>query len=280
MRVDRLVRDAVNRLELPFNSLGFDPYGISKSHLRIALTAAAALYRVYFSVVTRGIENVPLRGRAILVGNHAGGIALDAAMVIVSCLLEPETPRLAQGMAEKFIGRVPFLGEWASRTGQLPGLPEHAERLLDDERLLLVFPEGARGTAKLFHERQSLVEFGAGFVRLALRTGSTIIPFAVSGAGEAFPTIANSYGLGRLIGVPYVPLVAYGVPVPFPAKIEIDYGAPMRFSGTGDEDDEVVRVYVEDVKQTIAGLLSAARRRRRGEAARARPEGSLASKST
>ncbi|MDP9033291.1 MAG: acyltransferase family protein [Myxococcota bacterium] len=265
MRLDRLVRDAVDRLELPFDSLGLDPYGISKSHLRVALTAAAALYRFYFSVETRGIENVPARGRAMLVGNHAGGIAIDAAMVIVSCLLEPKRPRLAQGMAEKFLGRLPFLGEWASRTGQLPGLPEHAERLLADERLLLVFPEGSRGTAKLFRERQSLVEFGPGFARLALRTGAMVVPFAVSGAGEAFPTIANSYRLGRLLGVPYVPLVAYGVPIPFPAKIEIDYGAPMRFSGTGDEDDEIVRAYVKEVKQSIANLLSTAWRRRHGE---------------
>lgn len=256
----------MNRLDLPFNSLGVDPYGISKAHLRVALTGGAALYRFYFSVQTRGIHNIPVRGRAMLVGNHSGGIAIDAAMIIVSCLLEPETPRLAQGMVEKFIGRVPFLGEWASRTGQLPGLPEHAERLLDDERLLLVFPEGVRGTAKLFRERYSLVDFGSGFMRLALRKGASVVPFAVVGAGEAFPTVANSYKLGHLFGVPYVPLVAYGAPIPFPTKIEIEYGAPMRFSGTGNEDDEMVRLYVEQVKQRIAELLSAGRRRRRGEA--------------
>lgn len=266
MRTDLLARDAVDRLELPFNALGLDPYGISKSYLRAALTAAAAFYRFYFSVETRGIQNIPVRGRAILAGNHPGGVAIDAVMVVVSCLLEPQTPRLAQGMAEKFIGRVPFLGEWASRTGQLPGLPENAERLLEDERLLLVFPEGSRGTAKLFRERHSLVEFGSGFVRMALRTRAPIIPFAVLGAGEAFPTLANAYKLGHLLGVPYVPLVAYGVPIPFPARIHIEYGAPMSFAGTGNEDDEVVRAHVDEVKQAIARLLSTGIRRRRSEA--------------
>ena len=204
----------------------------------------------------------------MLVGNHSGGIALDAAMVIVSCLLEMDPPRLAQGMAEKFIGRLPFAGEWATRCGQLPGLPEHAERLLEDERLLLVFPEGSRGTAKLFRERYGLVEFGSGFMRLALKTKTPIVPFAVLGGGEAFPTVANAYNVGHALGLPYLPIVAYGIPLPLPVKIEIEYAAPMGFEGTGNEDDEIVWSYVSKVKDKIARMLAAAERRRRGETAR------------
>jgi 1-acyl-sn-glycerol-3-phosphate acyltransferase len=270
VRIDLLVRDAVDRLEIPFDALGMDPYGASKAHLRIALTALAALYRHYFSVETLGIEHVPARGRAMLVGNHSGGIAIDAGMVIVSCLLELNPPRLAQGMAEKFIARLPFMGEWATRGGQLPGLPEHAERLLEDDRLLMVFPEGARGTAKLYGERYSLVEFGTGFMRLALKTKAPIVPFAVLGGGEAFPTVANAYKLGRALGLPYLPIVAYGVPLPIPAKIEIEYAAPMRFVGTGNEDDEIVFEHVREVKATIARMLSSAQERRRGDRGGAR----------
>lgn len=265
MRIDKQVNEAVERLELPFNSIGVDPYGITKKDLRLWCTITAAFYRWYFSVSTRGIENVPRRGRALLVGNHSGGIAIDAAMVVMSCLLEMDPPRLAQGMAEKFINRVPFMNEWASRTGHLTGLPEHAERLLRDDRLLLVFPEGARGTAKLFRERNSLVEFGSGFIRLALKTQSPIVPVAVLGGGEAFPTIANAYALGRLVGAPYLPIVAYGLPLPLPAKIEIEYGTPMHFEGTGNEEDSVIHGHVDQVKEVIAKMVDAGARRRRGE---------------
>jgi 1-acyl-sn-glycerol-3-phosphate acyltransferase len=271
VRTDTLVRQAIDRLDIPFDAIGLDPYGASKAHLRVAVTPLAALYRNYFSVETRGIENVPPRGRAMLVGNHSGGIAIDAAMVLVSCLLEMPAPRLAQGMADKFIARLPFLGEWATRTGQLPGLPEHAERLLEDERLLMVFPEGTRGTAKLFRERHSLVEFGSGFMRLALKTRTPIVPLSVLGGGEAFPTIANAYKLGRLFGLPYVPIVAYGIPLPLPAKIEIEYGAPMRFAGTGNEDDAIVQGLVGEVQREIARMLSAGVRRRRGESEKGGP---------
>jgi len=209
----------------------------------------------------------------MLVGNHSGGIAIDAAMVAMSCLLEMDPPRLAQGMAEKFINRVPFMNEWASRTGHLTGLPEHAERLLEDDRLLLVFPEGARGTAKLYRERHSLVDFGSGFIRLALKTKSPIVPFAVLGGGEAFPTVANAYKLGRAFGAPYLPIVAYGVPLPLPAKIEIQYGSPMRFDGTGNEEEGIVLGYVDKVKEVVARMVDAGARRRRGEPPRQLTEG-------
>ena len=245
----------VERLELGFDARGLDPYGISKWHLTIAFRALAFLYRRYFNVTCTGTSSVPLRGRAMLVGNHSGGIALDAAMVIASCLLELEPPRLAQGMAEKFINRFPFASVWASRCGQFTGIPEHAQRLLEDDRLLLVFPEGARGTAKLWKERWSLVDFGTGFVRLALRTRSPIVPFAFIGGGDAVPTITNLYRIGKLFGVPYVPVTPWIAPLPRPVKLSIHYGVPLVFNGSGSEDDDVVRGYVEQVKARIAALI-------------------------
>lgn len=253
----------VDRLELPFNRFGSDPYGISKRHLRIAFSALAFLYRHYFSVQVTGLVHVPPRGRAMLVGNHSGGVALDGAMVLASMFLEMDPPRLAQGMAEKFINRQPFMSLWANRTGQFTGLPEHATRLLEDDRLLVVFPEGARGTAKLFKERHSLVDFGTGFVRLALKTKTPIIPFAFLGGGEAVPTIANAYALGKLFGVPYVPVTPYLFAVPLPVKLAIEYGEPIMFEGTGDEDDAVVAGYVDQVKSSIAGMIERGRTKRR-----------------
>lgn len=265
MRTLAQVRHAVDRLELPFNALGLDPYGISKRHLHQAFTVLALAYRYYFSAATRGAENVPARGRAMLVGNHSGGIAIDAALVIASCFLELDPPRLAQGMAERFLNRFAVASLWANRTGQFTGMPEHAERLLRDDRLLLVFPEGARGTAKLFRDRYSLVDFGSGFMRLALKTDTPIVPFVVLGTAEAFPTIANATALGRAFGLPYLPLPATGLPVVLPAKVEIEYAPPMRFAGTGNEDDEIVAAHVNRVKSTIASMLESASRRRRGD---------------
>jgi 1-acyl-sn-glycerol-3-phosphate acyltransferase len=254
---DRDVEARVQRLEIPFNHHGLDPYGIARRNLVHFLSMLAWLYRHYFHVRTYGIEHVPARGRAMLVGNHSGGVALDGGMVIASMLLEMEPPRLAQGMAEKFLNLVPFASAWSCRTGQLTGLPEHAERLLRDERLLMVFPEGARGTAKLYWERHSLVGFGTGFLRLARATQTPIVPFAFLGGGEAIPTVLNLYRIGRLVGAPYLPVTPWLVPVPRRVPLEIHYGEPMRFSGTATEEDAVIERDVEEVKSRIADLIAA-----------------------
>jgi 1-acyl-sn-glycerol-3-phosphate acyltransferase len=249
----------IERLELPFNASGVDPYGISKWHLRVAFTALEFMYRHYFNVTAHGAEHIPKRGRAILIGNHSGGVAIDGAMVVASCMLELDPPRLAQGMAEKFINRLPFASTWTSRTGQFTGLPETAERLLEDDRMLLVFPEGARGTAKLYKERYSLVDFGTGFMRLALKTKTPIIPFGFLGGGSAIPTISNAYTLGKLLGVPYIPITPYLVALPRPVKLDVYYGAPMVFEGTGSEDDGVISGFVDTVKGSIAQLIERGR---------------------
>jgi 1-acyl-sn-glycerol-3-phosphate acyltransferase len=263
--IDEQVRERVRRIEIPWNACGVDPYGISEEHLARCFTLAGWLYRHYFTVRVSGVHHVPPRGRAMLVGNHSGGVALDALMVITSMFFDMEPPRLAQGMAEKFINRLPFASLWSSRTGQFTGLPEHAGRLLHDERLLMVFPEGARGTAKLYRDRYSLVQFGMGFMRLAIQTRTPIIPLAFAGGGEAIPTIMNSLALGKLVGAPYVPVTPYLLALPLPVKLAIEYGKPMMFDGTGTEDDEVIAGYVTQVHDEIARLIQIARARREGD---------------
>lgn len=262
--IDSRVASRLDALEIPFGPYGTDTYGASKRHLGQFFTLMGPLYRRYFSVEVRGIEHVPARGRVMLVGNHSGGFALDGLMVIASMFFAMSPPRLAQGMVEHFVHRLPGFAEWATRLGQLSGLPENAERLLQDERMLMVFPEGARGTAKLFPERYSLVQFGTGFMRLALKTQCPIIPFAFLGGGEAVPSVMNAVKLGGLLGLPYVPITPYGLPLPLPAKLEIEYDEPMWFEGTGAEEDDVVFEHVERVKLRIARLVDEGYRRRKG----------------
>jgi 1-acyl-sn-glycerol-3-phosphate acyltransferase len=259
--IDDDVRARVQRLQLPFNDAGYDRYGTSRRHLELFFSLVAPLYRSYFRVEASGVEHIPARGRAMIVGNHSGGYAIDGLLTVASCFFELEPPRLAQGMAEKFLAALPVSSTWSARLGHLTGLPEHAERLLNDDRLLMVFPEGARGTAKLYKERWSLVRFGNGFVRLALATKTPIIPMAFVGGGDVLPTVANLYKLGRLVGVPYIPVSAYGLPVPLPRPCAIHYGEPLSFRGTGHEDDESIERMVAEVRGRVAALLEEGRRR-------------------
>lgn len=257
--VDPEVKARVARLEPGFGPHGVDRFGVSRPHLELFYSLLTAFYRHYFHVRVHGIENVPPRGRAMLVGNHSGGVAFDGAMVATATLLELDPPRIAHAMAEKFLNALPVASLWINRVGHLTGLPEHATRLLEDDRLLLVFPEGAAGTAKLYRERHSLVRFGTGFMRLALRTGAPIVPVAVLGGGEAVPTVANLYRVAKLFGAPYLPVTPWLLPLPLPARFDLHFGEPMHFTGTGTEEDEVIDRYVGQVKDKIAQLIATGR---------------------
>jgi 1-acyl-sn-glycerol-3-phosphate acyltransferase len=103
------------------------------------------------------------------------------------------------------------------------------------------------------------VDFGSGFLRLALKTKSPIVPFAFLGGGDAVPTVTNLYKLGKLIGVPYLPLTPWLLPLPRPVPLSVRYGEPLRFEGTGEEDDETMQRYVDQVKGRIANLIERGR---------------------
>lgn len=253
------VRERVARLELPFNRYGLDPFGISREHLALFYSVLAPLYRKYFRVKCHGIEHVPPKGRALIIGNHSGGLPVDGGMILASLFLEMEPPRHAHGMVELFAQSWPVISELFSRAGQLPGLPEHAVRFLENDRLLMVFPEGARGTGKLYKDRYQLVRFGTGFMRIALQTRSPVVPFAFIGGEEALPTVYHAKTLAKLIGSPYVPIPPYLLPLPMPLPCEIHYSAPMVFEGDGTESDEVIEGYVSQVRQRIEALIEKGR---------------------
>lgn len=272
---DPEVVEKVNRLSLGFNAYGIDRFGVSKEHLVHFFSLLKWFYRSYFRVTVQDIDQVPASGRAMVVGNHSGGLPVDGGMLLTALLLDRDPPRLAHGMVEKFANRWPFVSTWFSRVGQFTGLPEHATALLEAERVLMVFPEGARGTGKLYDQRYELVDFGTGFMRLALQTGTPIIPLAFVGGEEAIPVKLHLDALARLVGAPYIPVTSYGLPIPLPVSCSITFGAPMRFEGNGQEADAVIQEYVQAVKDEIVRLIDLGRAARRRRLGRLAPLGSV-----
>ena len=236
------------------NEFGFDPFGLSRDSVRVAATVARFLYRHYFRAESHGIENIPSSGRVILVSNHSGQLPFDGVVIGSACFLEPPQPRLVRAMVEFFVPTVPFASYLFSRWGQITGTPENCRRLLSAEEAVLVFPEGARGISKPFSKRYQLADFGKGFMRLALETGSPIVPVAVIGAEEQAPAI-NLGRVAKLMNLPALPIVPYPpfiAPVPLPVKYRIYFGEPMRF--TGDPDDDLDE-QVKQVKNRIQSMI-------------------------
>ena len=250
----------LSQLDIEFNRLGFDRFGISRKHLSWFYKLMGLFYYNYFRVELSNEEKIPSRGRCMLIGNHSGGIPVDGGMISAALFFGLDRPRHPHGMVEKFAQNLPFLSSWFSRMGQLTGLPEHANLLLEHERLLVVFPEGVRGIGKLWSKRYQLERFGTGFMRIALETNTPIVPFAFVGGEEAFPTMMHLDGLARLLGVPYLPIPKHIVPIPKPVPCRIHFGDPMHFEGDGSENDDVIEAYVQKVRVQIDALIAEGRR--------------------
>jgi 1-acyl-sn-glycerol-3-phosphate acyltransferase len=218
------------------------------------------LYRHYFRVETHGIENLP-EGRSLVIANHAGQVALDAAMIGTGTFWEANPPRIVRGMGEYWLPTVPFLGTLMTRTGSVVGTPKNCVDLLRNEEAVIAFPEGIRGMNKLFSERYQLQRFGFGFMRLALATKTPIVPVAVVGSEEQAPSIANLTSVGRLLGMPAFPITLtwpllgpLGL-LPFPVKYRIYFGKPLHFEGDPDDEDAAIGRRVGRVKHTIQSML-------------------------
>src|SRR5262245_34632379 len=254
MKLDSEVEERLARVGANLNEYGYDRWGYSPENVQKTASMWAWMYRHYWRVETHGIEQVPT-GRGLLIGNHSSQLAYDGVMVAMAMLLEGEPPRAVRAMIEKFFQHQPFVNVLMARSGQLTGLPENCERLLEEDHLIMVFPEGGRGGGKTVWKRYELQEFGQGFLRLALKTRAPIIPFAFIGGEEACPSFYDVKPLARLLGMPYVPLTPTILPLPLPAKCSIHFGEPLRFEGTGTEEDADVHDKVEIVKDRVRDLI-------------------------
>ena len=106
---------------------------------------------------------------------------------------EHPLPRWPRFMVLDWAFVLPFLSAFMRRVGGVPASPHNAARLLEEDELVMVFPEGVKGTGKPFSDRYRLQRFGrGGFVEIALRTGAPIVPVAVVGSEEIYPKLADS----------------------------------------------------------------------------------------
>ena len=251
-----------------------DDFGFDPAWTESLLIAFKALYRDYWRVETTGVEHVPSSGRALLVANHAGVLPWDGTMIKTAVFTEHSRPRHVRALvASQFMG-MPALSWFLRRTGQAVGHPDDTRRLLERDELVLVFPEGTRGTGKGFKDRYRLRRFGrGGFVSTAIRAQAPIIPISVVGSEEIYPMLADLGPVARLFGLPYFPVTPFwpwlgplGL-IPLPSKWRIQFHSPIEVSHLDpkDADDQhLVMAMADDVRDVIQRGLYENLKLRRG----------------
>jgi 1-acyl-sn-glycerol-3-phosphate acyltransferase len=204
----------------------------------ILAPVARVFHEKWWRVDWLGLENVPSEGPALLVANHAGTVPWDAVMMKFGVLDRHPAHRHVRLLAADLAFRLPFIGALARKSGNTLACAEDAYRLLAGGQLLGVFPEGYKGVGKPFSQRYKLQRFGrGGFIEIALRTGSPIVPTAIVGSEEIHPMIHDARTIARIFGFPYFPITPtfpwlgpLGM-IPVPSKWIVEFGEPILTDG-------------------------------------------------
>jgi 1-acyl-sn-glycerol-3-phosphate acyltransferase len=243
-----------------------DLFGFDKEFTEtVLLPLLRLLYRYWFRVEVRGVENIPAEGAALLVANHSGTIPVDSLMTQVAVHYEHPSHRHLRMLGADLVFRLPVVADVARKSGTTLACNEDTERLLGSGELVGVWPEGFKGIGKPFAERYKLQRFGrGGFVSAAIRAGAPIIPCSIVGAEEIYPLIAHAEPLARLLGLPYIPITPtfpwlgpLGL-VPLPSKWIIQFGSPIPTDhlGVGSAEDPMLVFDLTDrVRETIQHTL-------------------------
>jgi 1-acyl-sn-glycerol-3-phosphate acyltransferase len=242
-----------------------DEWGLDWEFLDAMRPLFTFLYKIYWRVKTTGIDVIPIEGRALLVANHSGQLPWDGVMVGTAVLTEHRAQRLVRTLYGDWFPTVPFFSTWLVRLGQTLASVENGTRLLNQDELVAVFPEGYKGAGKLYKDRYQLARFGrGGFVQMALNTQAPVIPVSVVGAEETYVSLAKSPTMARMTGTPYFPITPtlpwlglLGL-VPLPTKWYIDFGEPVPTTGYGPDATKnlvLVSQMSDQVRNTIQDMI-------------------------
>jgi 1-acyl-sn-glycerol-3-phosphate acyltransferase len=250
-----------------------DEFGFDREFTDRVKGVAEWFYRHYWRVETEGVRNVPGRGRALLVANHAGMIPYDGAMIRTAIMAEHPQPRHARMLVVDWAFALPYTSMLLTKTGNVLAHPDNAMTLLERDELVGVFPEGVNGASKLYRNRYRVQRLGrGGFVQVALRTGAPIIPVAVVGAEELHPVLFDVRPIAKLFNLPAAPItptfpwLGLAGLIPLPSKWLIAFGPPIQVAHYGADaanDSRLVLELSEQVREWIQLKLQRMLPRRR-----------------
>ncbi len=231
-------------------------------------------YTRYFSPEVRGIEHIPARGPALLVGNHNGLFYMPDTWVTALAIVERRgTANPAFTLTYDLLFAIPGVGGFLRRIGAIPAGSDEAESALTQGALVLDYPGGDWEACRPWLDRNT-IDFGGrtGFVRVALRTGVPVVPVVAHGSHDSVIVVSRGETIARALGLGAVRIKVFPIlwgpfglttvltpPLPMPSSITVEFLPPLDWSEFGPEaaeDDEVVHACANEVVTAMQEALN------------------------
>jgi 1-acyl-sn-glycerol-3-phosphate acyltransferase len=228
----------------------------------------------YFRWKVQGVEHLPAEGGALLVGSHNGGLVVsDSALTMVAVHDRFGPERRMYSLSHDVLHSNATLRRLAARAGVLRASHEGAAKALREGHLTLVYPGSDLDATRPFSERYR-VELGGrkGFIRLALRERTPIVPVVSVGTHEQWIVLTRGDRLARALNtkrwlrletLPIVLCVPWGLTlgifpyVPLPAQTTVAFAPALRWPDLGPEDAERPAVVDRCYEEVRAALQAA-----------------------
>lgn len=225
-------------------SYDIDPIGLDPVIAEMAWHLTNYLYFEYFRVEVEGVENLPQDGGVLLAANH-GGAALpyDAMMLTTAVTNEMAVPRRPRIMATEIFNSTPTLSHLYRKVGGVYASRADAAYLLEEGRMVGVFPEGVRAFQKPFSQAYQVQRFGrGGFLTMAERYGAPVVPVAIVGSDEVHPAVFSSQLLARFVRLIWPSqrveeMAVYLNLIPLPIRWRVRFLEPIQPTHAGTDPD-------------------------------------------
>lgn len=237
----------------------------------------------YFRLEISGWEKLPAQP-ALLIGGHSGGpLTMDAWTLAYAWNRHFKGSRTLHATAHDVLMKTPGLGRYFERMGVICPTRENLEAAFQQGDDVVLWPGGECDSFRTWSKRDKVV-LGArmGFVKLAIRNGTPIVPVASVGGHDTLFVLSEGRALAKwlhlkkLLRVEVAPItlswplgIALHVTplqhVPLPAKIRTEILAPIYFDADpkkADDADYVQRMYTEIESRIQAAMDRLAAKRK------------------
>lgn len=211
------------------------------------------ILKKYFRLEVEGLEHIPVDGPLIIAPNHSGFTAMDA--MVLAYILQEKLKRTPRVLTHHLWFLTESTSIPAHKLGFFEATYENGIQFLNNQQMIILFPEGEHGNFKPSSKRYQLQEFKRGFVRMSLETGAPIVPTIILGAEE------THINLKKLKFTKYLRGLVLPLPlniIPLPAKWKIIFKKPVQYPYASEKisDSELMHELAFDIQEKMQNHIN------------------------